>query len=639
MRSKVGLFCGGLSLLALVISKGNLKGREPIALPFGHPVQSSTLTCEQVIKLADWGSQRFGGIGKKDVFHRDRASKIAQLFVEKLDPSRMLFTIHDLEEVKKVTQNHWSDLLQKHSCLPWQNWLEDNYARAQERISSWVKNYKASYELKLNLAENKKTNVGEKEISYTQFAANKKELESRWQKELGLLLRESSPLVFNAYHQNLNQFLWDRVEQKYFDIAPETHGLLAKAFLGGLDKYSTYFSPVEFEDFYEELKGTAAGLGLRLQKVPQGFMIEKVVESSAAQKSKVLHEGDIIEKVDNLKLSSLPFEEAKQLLKGPEHSTVNLTIHCDHKKGENDSVRLFDLTLERSQFDLEDEKINFAWKIQQEKGGRAKKVAVISVPTFYGRGGMGTTGDEKSVSEDFEKKIREELQKDTSYDGLVLDLRGNPGGYLEEAVSMGSLFLGDKPIVGVLEEGATRVLKAELVSQPMEPKPLVVLVDQESASAAEVLSGALKDYQRAVIVGSARTYGKGTVQKLFHLEDPLFFSNESGPLGTGVLKLTTSVFYSPLGHTPANGGVVADIALRDQEVSSQEVSSTQEIRPIVDSLTRYELEKNSVKHQELIRTLSEKSRERTSFQKDEATKNELDEAIAIVSDLSDLQIF
>jgi len=618
---------------------GNLRGRDTTSLPFGHPVQSSGLTCEQVIKLADWGSQRFGGIGQKDVFHRDRASKIAQLFVEKLDPARMLFTIQDLEQLKNITQSHWGDLLHKNSCLPWQNWLEDNYARAQQRISSWVKNYRASYDLKLNLTKNKKTNVGEKEISYTHFAANKKELENRWQKELSFLLRESSPVVFNAYHQNLNQFLWDRVEQKYFDIAPEANGLLAKAFLGGLDKYSTYFSPLEFEDFYEELKGTAAGLGLRLQKVPQGFIIEKIVNSSAAQKSKVLHEGDIIEKVDNLVLSSLPFEEAKQLLKGPEHSKVNLTIHCEHRKNAKDSVGLFDVTLERSQFDLEDEKINFAWKVRQEKGARTKKVAVISVPTFYGRGGMGTTGDEKSVSEDFEKKIREELQKDTSYDGLVLDLRGNPGGYLEEAVSMGSLFLGDKPIVGVVEEGATRVLKAELVSQPMASKPLVVLVDQESASAAEVLSGALKDYQRAIIVGSERTYGKGTVQKLFHLEDPLIFSNESGPLGTGVLKLTTSVFYSPLGHTPANGGVVADIALQAQEVDSPQVSSTQEIRPIVDSLTQYELEKNAGKHQELIRTLSEKSRARNSFQKDEPTKNELDEAIAIVSDMSDLQIF
>ncbi len=632
---------GVLLLLALALCtmsfREKLKG-DTSSLPFGHPIQHSGLSCEQVIKLVDWGSQKFGGIGSKDVFNPDRAAKIAQVFIEKLDPSRMLFTMQEIEALKQLTQNHWNDLLQNHSCEPWQNWLKDNYPKAQQRISYWIKTYKVSKGIQLKLSRNMEESSLDKTPEYTQFAGSLKDLEKRWNKELGGLLNESSLAILKAYQQNMTQLLWDRVEQRYFDVAPETHGLLAKAFLGGLDKYSTYFSPVEFEDFYEELKGTAAGLGLRLQKVPQGFMIEKIIEASAAQRARDLHEGDIIEKVDEITLASLPFEEAKQLLKGPENSKVRLVVTCSHKKQGSAKAELTEWVLERTQFELEETKINFSWKNPKQDGKVAKKVAVISVPAFYGRGGMGSSKEEKSVSEDFQQRITEELLKDTAHAGLVLDLRGNPGGYLEEAVSMGSFFVGDKPIVGVLEEGTTRILKEDNNFQPIYQKPLVVLVDQESASAAEVLSGALKDYQRAIIVGSSRTYGKGTVQKLFHLEDPLLFSSVSGALGTGVLKLTTSVFYSPLGHTPANGGVASDIALNEKD-SKAMMTSTEEILPIVDLEVQSELEKAALKHQEEIHILSEKSRERINHQKDLQSNQELDEAIAIVSDLADLKTF
>jgi C-terminal peptidase prc len=243
------------------------------------------------------------------------------------------------------------------------------------------------------------------------------------------------------------------------------------------------------------------------------------------------------------------------------------------------------------------------------------------------------------VSEDFKQRVTEELLKDTSHLGLVLDLRGNPGGYLEEAVGMGSMFVGSKPIVGVLEEGKTRVLKEETGNLPLYQKPLVVLVDPGSASAAEVLSGALKDYQRAIIVGSPRTYGKGTVQKLFHLEDPLLFASNSGPLGTGVVKLTTSVFYSPLGHTPANGGVTADIVLNDKNKLAGQVNKIGDILPIVDNDLRLELEKGSESHQSAIQFLSEKSQERVAGAEIKSADSELDEAVAIVSDLADLKTF
>jgi C-terminal peptidase prc len=634
---KLGFLVLTLPILGLSLRKSqpSLSLQEIQGLPFGHPIPKSELSCEQVLKLADLGRQKFGGIGAKNIFSSEKAVKIAQVFADKLDPEKMIYTAQEIEELKNLTQIHWSRLVEKSSCEAWQTWLGRIYPKAQQRIAFLVKEFRVAVTEPTQTLQRKKI----RSRKYSDFAKTKAEFESRWKTEFNQILSQSSESLIHAYGADLEKLLWDRVEQNFFDRAPEAQGLLAKALLGALDSYSTYFSSVEFEEFYEELKGTASGLGLQLQKVPQGFLVEKVIEDSSAERSHQLHEGDLIEKVDNQDLAGLSFEEAKRIMKGPENTLTQLGILCSHDLKSGSKLKRLDLTLERTQFELEETKINFAWRTGHSQMGKSPKVGVITVPTFYGRGGMGAESAEKSVSEDLRQKMSEELSKEESHLGLVLDLRGNPGGYLEEAVAMGSVFVGSKPMVGVSEDGSTRVLREESAVTSVYQKPLVVLVDQGSASAAEVLSGALKDYQRAVIVGTQRTYGKGTVQKLFHLEDPLLLTENLGSLGTGVLKLTTSVFYSPLGHTPANGGVQADIALRKYQGPGILPNPTQDISPLVDSHLLSELESASAHHSEVIRLLKEKSRERLSESKSHRSDSELDEAVAIVSDLAELSSF
>lgn len=623
----------GLVFLAWVLlawgGKGSVRINHRNNLPFGHPVAKSQLSCEQVLNLAKWGQKRFGGLGSKDLFNAQRARGTAEVFIEKLDPNRMLFLGSEVENFKKFSQGHWVELVASSKCEPWENWLEEIYPKIQARVEKSIQTFQAIKSVK-QFSPTK---------SYSHFSSSTNELEKRWAEELNHILAETTPELLKAYQNSKQQLLKDRIEQKYFDVAPDPKNLLAKALLGGLDKYTTYFSPAEFEDFYEELKGTTAGLGLRLQKVPQGFLIEKIVNNSAAQKAHQLHENDIIEKVDDVQLASVSFEEAKELLKGPEKSLVKLGVTCFH--GEPSGM-FSDLTLERTQFELEETKIEFAWKTPKKSEEKVKKVAVISIPTFYGRGGMESGAEEKSVSEDFKQRLNQELLKDPSHEGLVLDLRGNPGGYLEEAVAVGSLFVGNKPIVGVLENGNTRVLKDLDNAQAIYNRPMVVLVDEGSASAAEVLTGALKDYHRAVVVGSSRTYGKGTVQKLFQLEDPfLLAASDKGGLGSGVIKLTTSVFYSPMGHTPANGGIETDIVLNEKQSKEEIKVATQDISPIVDLALRAEVENGLEKHQSEIEILKIKHKERLeqSVEEKKSTDKDLEEAIAIVSDMAHLELF
>lgn len=205
---------------------------------------------------------------------------------------------------------------------------------------------------------------------------------------------------------------------------------------------------------------------------------------------------------------------------------------------------------------------------------------MIEVPSFYGRGGLNDP-DERSSAEDFENALKAILDGGKPVSSIVVDLRGNPGGYLEEAVSMAGLFIADAPVVAVVGQDSQRILRDDKVALTYGG-PLVVLVDADSASASEVLAGALKDHQRAVLVGTPHTYGKGSVQKLFHLGDEFLGAQWAGLPASGVVKLTTSVFYSPLGHTPANGGVRTHISIAPAE-PKPESQTIKDLEPFVDA--------------------------------------------------------
>jgi carboxyl-terminal processing protease len=228
----------------------------------------------------------------------------------------------------------------------------------------------------------------------------------------------------------------------------------------------------------------------------------------------------------------------------------------------------------------------------------SKKIAMVNVPSFYGRGGMnGLNNAEQSSSEDLESQITKINQK-PSIDAVVLDLRGNPGGYLEEAVQMAGMFLGKQTVVGVKDQEAIQKMESEENLSPLFKGPLIVWVDEETASAGEVLAAALKDYQRALLVGTPSTYGKGSVQKLFQIDDP--FLNLGIQSADGVIKLTTSLFYSPLGHSPANGGVSTHLALVASKDVNENKMKVNDIEPRLDDSELEKLKKTEPEFQKVI---------------------------------------
>jgi len=497
-------------------------------------------SCSDVVQIFSW-SQKNHGFSKSSLNDPALAKKVAVLFSEKLDPNYVLFLETEVQELTQKVTKTWPLLVEKKNCGVFRSWFNQTFTVAKKRFQSKVG-------LKSKPAQKAPS------VTYHSFALTPEELVHRQSQFLQSLSFDASEILFPE------------------ELDPQI--ILAKSMLGALDPYSTYFSDDEFSDFYEELSGKAAGVGITVEKSPEGLEITEVTPHSPAS-SAGIKSGDEIVEVDGKVLSQLSFRRATQLLKGDDQTEVELTLQ--NQKGR------FVKTLQRTTQIFEDKKVALI-KVQKESG---KRIALISIPSFYGRAGLGSEDDkERSSAEDLKNQI-ETLQQNGNVDVLILDLRGNPGGYLEEAIAMAGFFLGPKAVVGIKDREELRTLKADWTSKPIYNGSLIVWVNEETASAGEVLAAALKDHQRAILVGSPTTFGKGSVQKLIKLNDP--FLNLKLEKNTGVIKLTTSAFFSPMGHSPANGGVKTHIQLTDKSTKTlpnefkPQALKIRDLEPLMDS--------------------------------------------------------
>lgn len=574
-----------------------------------------SLACSDLIQMARWGSEHHG-MKSNRLESVAFAKRTGQLFVQKMDPHRVLFLQSEANELIRKVQSNWDTFLKHKDCSIFESWSAHYFPSSKRRFLARTKVFADQNPWPpLRKAKPARKKPGES------FAQDELELRQFQDNFIADLVSSAAPEVTSAYQHKKEQFYQEKIEQTLFSEEVISQSILAKAVLGTLDPYSTYFSKNEFKDFYEELSGETAGIGIRVQKSLKGLWVEEVMSQSPAEKAGV-KKGDIITQIEGKDLEGLSFSESTELLKGAKDTEVELTI------GSAKASRTF--SINRSEAAFQDKKVTSYLKDSQSE----KKVAVISIPSFYGRGGMGASFEGESSSEDVKKQLELLKQNGAPVDSLVLDLRGNPGGYLEEAVMMSGLFLGPQTVVGVKDNQGTRIMKPENLDEPLYQGPLVVLVDEETASAGEVLAAALKEHQRGVLVGTPATFGKGSVQKLFQLDDP--FLGMGVEKGAGVLKLTTSVFYSPLGHSPANGGVTTHIQLKTAvaaEEPTKKLGAVEEISPLVDTQTLQSLQERQPLFQEALTKLAEQQRNTQKVAQNNADLTLL-EAVELAGNLS-----
>ncbi|MBQ9726204.1 MAG: carboxy terminal-processing peptidase [Kiritimatiellae bacterium] len=318
------------------------------------------------------------------------------------------------------------------------------------------------------------------------------------------------------------------------------------------DPHSAYLSPAGAEDFNIDMGLSLQGIGATLQSEDGACKIVEIVPGSPSDRDSSperLVPGDKIIAVAQgdepfVDVRHWPLYKAVRLIRGPKGSTVRLRVIPASDPNAEKTV-----TLVRDEIKLEEQAASGQVETFEDAAGAERRMGYVKLPGFYATpGGPGTT--RRSCSDDIAKILADFNSQ--GVEGLVLDLRGNGGGSLQEAVFVAGLFLRTGPVVMVRETRRKAVLPDNNPAVAFRG-PMVVLVDRLSASASEIVAAALQDYGRAVVLGDRSTHGKGTVQSVMPVE-----GNEK-ELGT--LKATTALFYRITGASTQLRGVSADIRL------------------------------------------------------------------------------
>ena len=311
------------------------------------------------------------------------------------------------------------------------------------------------------------------------------------------------------------------------------------------DPHTDYFSPKDKEDFDINMGGKLQGIGARLQQDGDYIKVSSIVPGGPAWKNKELEEGDIILRVtqkggEALDIAGMLVDEVVTHVRGEKGTVVILTVR------KKDNV-VKDIEIERDEVILDE---GFARSLILDIPGYIENIGYIKLPKFYS---SFEKEDGNSCAVDVAREI--EKLKSNNVNGIILDLRNNSGGSLNDVVTMSGLFIEEGPIVQVKSRNSAPYVHRDKDKEVQYTGPLIVMINHFSASASEILAAAMQDYGRAIIVGSP-SFGKGSVQRFYDL-DQAFKSSDAKPLGN--IKMTTQKFYRVNGGSTQLEGVSPDI--------------------------------------------------------------------------------
>lgn len=316
-----------------------------------------------------------------------------------------------------------------------------------------------------------------------------------------------------------------------------------KSISSALDSQTIYFTPAEASQFMIQVQQRLFGIGAQLRDDLNGLTVVHILEKSPASLPDKLKIGDRIVAVNNEPIIGLEIIEAVELIRGPQGSSVRLTVLREIKEGENVKENKLEIELIRGEIVLKESRL----ETQIEPYGNGV-IAILHLFCFY-------QDNHSSSATDLAKAI-EEIKKNHLLKGVILDLRNNAGGLLTEAVAVSGLFLS-KGIVVSIKDNQDKVFHLRNLENKKEwDGPLIILTNRMSASSSEIVAQTFKDYGRAIIIGDPETFGKGTFQT-FTLE-----CNNFGKVNPkGEYKVTRGRYYTVSGKSPQLVGVTSDIVL------------------------------------------------------------------------------
>jgi carboxyl-terminal processing protease len=481
-------------------------------------------------------------------FHQIEAKEMIDRYLESLDPDRLFITRTDADFIhRRFERSLKSVYLLKGDFQPALEIFETLRQRVKERrawIETWMKTEadltgnetfaaREGAEPPADAAAcdrlwdlRMKHRLIEEQLNGRDVDAAKKEVRrdfARWEKQL---------MATNA----------TQVRERFLETVIEL-----------LDPHSGYFSPEHAEEFQILMRGAVAGAGLMVRLEEGRCYVTEVLPGSAADEQGELQRGDEIVAVAEgndawTELGGKRLERVTELLRGEPGTRLRVA----YRRGVQGDRCELEVTRKRTV--LPAQRARGALVTVPSERGSARRIGWIELPDFY----ASEEGGEKSSASADVRELIDQL-KAQGAEGLVLDLRRNPGGAMNEAVALSGLFIPGGPVLMTKTTDGKIAEESAPVATPAWSGPLTVLVTRSSASASEVFAGAMRFHHRAIVAGSDRTFGKGTVQSYIDLNRSPAHSGMKLPWGT--LRVTMQRFYFPDGKSPQRIGAAADIVL------------------------------------------------------------------------------
>jgi carboxyl-terminal processing protease len=487
-------------------------------------------------------------------------------YLNALDPSKRFFLQSDIDEFAKY-ETKIDDFIREKDLT----FFDLTYARLMKRMDESKSYYKEALANPFDYKKDESFNTDYETMPYSK---NVQELKERWRLQLKLsalsslvekqkleedklknkeAIKKSEPKTFQQLEKETRESTLNSLNDNFNFIADlnreDWFSVYVNAIASRFDPHTSYMAPSEKERFDVSMSGKLEGIGARLQKKGDFTEISELISGGPAWRGKQLESGDMVLKVaqgdaEPVDVVGMRLDDVVKKIKGPKGTEVRLTV-----KKTDGTIKV--ITIIRDEVEIEE---TYVKSSIVEKDGF--KYGVIYLPKFY-------INFEDINSRDAGKDVAIEVErlKNEGVQGIVMDVRDNGGGSLKTVVDIAGLFIEQGPIVQIKSAAGKKEVLYDRDIKVQWDGPLVVMINEFSASASEILAAAIQDYKRGVIIGSKQSYGKGTVQNVIDLNQ---FVRGSTYGDLGALKTTTQKFYRINGGSTQLEGVKSDIAIPDK---------------------------------------------------------------------------
>lgn len=506
-----------------------------------------------------------GHIVPQDI-NDDFSSRVFDDYINQLDPFKRYFYKSDIKEFENY-KTQIDDQLKAYDLA----FFNLTHERLTQRIEESKAFYNDVLDKPFDYTENEDFDADYEKLD---FVKNKREMKERWRQQLkfstianydeAIEIRDLpseegeeeniEPKTDAEIEAEARATTRRSLDELYTYIQERNRDDWFAVFINAIaeefDPHTFYFAPEDKERFDVGMSGKFEGIGARLQRKLDVISISELISGGPAWQQNELEPGDQILKVrqedekEAVDIVGMRIEDAVKYIKGPKGTKVILTV-----KKVDDTVK--DITITRDVVVLEETYAKSSKVIKDDK-----KFGIINLPSFY-----DNFDRRERISSSIDVRKEVERLKEEGVEGIVLDLRDNRGGSLGAVVDMAGLFIKEGPIVQVKSTTEDKRVLSDTDPSIVWDGPLVILVNELSASASEILAAAMQDYKRAIIIGSEQTFGKGSVQNVVDLNG-MVRNNSNGDLGA--FKLTTDKYYRITGGSTQLKGVKSDIIVPDR---------------------------------------------------------------------------